>query len=267
VNTLLDAKLVYTEPLGNGSFLAADYGATINNSHSNQNSYNKSPVGKYSDLDSLYSNDYQYDIFTQKGGLAYNLVKKKLRFNAGNDIGFASYDQHDLHADTSVQRSFINWYPHASAGYNFTSQKRLNLSYYGNTSQPTLQQLQPILTNEDPLNITIGNPGLKPQFVNRFSAYYNEYKILTERGIYADVSYTVTQNAIGNSVNLDTTGKRTTQYVNVNGNYTFQGYFSYGFKWKKPDLGIEFNSSINQNRNLSIVNDQPNATKSGSYAL
>jgi Outer membrane protein beta-barrel family len=266
-NTLVDAKLVYTEPLGKGSFLAADYGATINNSHSNQNSYNKSPVGKYSDLDSLYSSDYQYNIFTQKGGLAYNLVKKKFRFNAGNDIGFASYDQHDLHADTSVRRNFVNWYPHASAGYNFTSQQRLSFYYYGNTSQPTLQQLQPILTNEDPLNITIGNPGLKPQFANRFSANYNDYKILTERGIYASASYTVTQNAIGSSVNVDTTGKRTTQYVNVNGNYTFDGYASYGFKWKKPDLFVEFHTGVNQNRSVSIVNDLPNATKSGTYSL
>lgn len=266
-NILLDAKMTYTEPLGKGNFLAADYGVTINNSHSDRNSYNKSADGKYGDLDSLYSNDYQYNVFSQKGGLSYNLIKKKFRFNAGNDIGFTSFNQRDLQADTSERRTFVNWYPHAGIGYNFTSQQRLNLSYSGYTSQPTLQQLQPILTNEDPLNVTIGNPGLKPQFVNRVSLFYNEYKVLTERGIFANASYNFTQNAISSRVDVDTTGKRTTQYVNVNGNHTFYGYLSYSFKWKKPDLSLDFHTNINQSSNVSVVNDQPNTTRSGTYTL
>jgi hypothetical protein len=264
-NTLLDSKLTYTEPLGKGSFLAADYGVTVNNTHSDRNSYNKGFTGKYNNLDSVNSNDYQYNIFTQRGGLAYNLVKKKIRFSAGNDIGFAGYEQRDLVADTAVRRNFVNWYPHASFNYNFSSQSSVNVFYNGNMEQPTLAQLQPIQTNEDPLNITIGNPALKPQFINRIGGYFNDYKVLSQRSIFANFSYSSTENAIGSSVTVDTTGKRTTQYVNVSGNHSLSGYFSYYFKWKAPELGINLSGNFNQSSNVSVVDGLTNNTRSGTY--
>ncbi len=119
--------------------------------------------------------------------------------------------------------------------------------------------------NEDPLNITIGNPGLKPQFANRIFVFFNDYQVLTQRGISADFSCNFTQNAIGSKVDVDTSGKRITQYVNVNGNFNMSGYFGYSFKWKKPDLGVSLRTTINQSRNVSIVNDLPNSTRSGVY--
>jgi hypothetical protein len=262
---LFESKLTYTEPLGKGSFLAGDYGVTIDNTHSDRNSYNKNLTGKYNLLDSVFSNDYQYDIFSQQGGLAYSLVKKKFRFNAGNDIGFATYSQRDLVADTSIRRDFINWYPHAYFGYNIAPQSRLNIEYSGNTRQPTLQQLQPIQSNEDPLNVTIGNPGLHPQFTSNFSAFYNSYKILTQRGIFADANYTLTQSAISTSVNVDTTGKRTTQYVNVHGNHNLSLYLGYNLKWKKPGIDVGFNVRGHDNSNVSIVDNLLNTTRSTDY--
>jgi Outer membrane protein beta-barrel family/Carboxypeptidase regulatory-like domain len=265
-NILLDSRLVYTEPLGNGSFLGVDYGAGINNTHSDRNSYNNDGFGKFVVLDSLYSSNYQFDIFTQRAGLSYNLVRKKFRLTAANDVAFADYKQTDLVADTSVRRSFVNWYPNAIFSYQFAPQTRLFVRYYGNTTPPTLQQLQPIESNENPLNVIIGNPGLKPQFQNQFNVGYNSYHILTQQSIFANFGYTFTLNAIGNSQNVnDTTGKETTQSVNVNGNHTFRGYFGYGFKWKGPELNINFNVNFNQNYNTTIVNNFNNVTRSGTY--
>ncbi len=111
VSTLIDSRATYTEPLSKVSYLIANYGLVINNSHSNRDSYNRASGGKYNLLDSLYSNDYKYNVFTQRGGLAYTLIKKKLRINAGSDIGFTQFDQHDLVADTTNRRHFINWQP------------------------------------------------------------------------------------------------------------------------------------------------------------
>ncbi|HEY4110129.1 outer membrane beta-barrel protein [Puia sp.] len=268
VTTLIDSRAVYTEPLSKTSFVAGNYGVVINNSRSNRDSYNKgSGTNKYSLLDSLYSNDYRYNVFTQRGGLAYTLIKKKFRFSAGSDIGFSQFNQRDLVADTSGQRHFINWYPTASATYSFTNMRRISLSYNGGTNQPSVTQIQPILTNENPLNITIGNPALKPKFQNRISVFFNDYKVLTDRGIWANLSYTFTPNDISNSVTVDPgTGKQVNQFVNVNGNYRASAYLSYSFKWPKPDLHFEFWSSANRNSNVSFVNGLSNRALSGSYS-
>ena len=266
-NILFDSKLTYTEPIGKGSFLGVDYGVFINNTHSDRNSYNPSADGKYNVLDSIYSNNYQYNILSQHGGLSYTLIRKKFRFSATNDVGFAGYNQRDLVADTAVQRHFVQWYPNANLTYSFAPQQRLSLGYYGYTTPPSLQQLQPIASNENPLNVILGNPGLKPQFANNFNLHYNDYKILTDRNIYTNFNYSFTSNDISSNLMVnDTTGKQTTQSVNVNGTWSLRGNIGYSFKWKGPDLHLNFSASAQQNNNVTIVDNITNATRSGSYS-
>jgi hypothetical protein len=264
---LLDSKITYTEPLSAVSFLVGNYGLTSNNNHSDRSSYNKNSGGKYSVLDSLFSNDYQYNILTNSGGLAYNLVKKKLRISAGTNVGFAAYTQRDMHADTAMTRHFINWFPLANMNYSFTNQRRINFNYWGSTNPPSLTQIQPILTNEDPLNITIGNPNLKPQFQNRLNLGFFDYKVLTDRSIWTNVNYSFTQNAISTRSNVDSIGKRTTQYINVNGNYRLGFNINYDFKWVKPDIHIGPFGNMNLSNNVSVVQGLVNTTHSGNYTF
>lgn len=268
VTSLIDSKATMTQPLSKTSFLVANYGVVLNNSHSNRDSYNKGTGGKYVALDSLFSNDYKYNVLTNRGGLSYTMIKKKFRFAVGSDVGFTQFDQRDLVADTSGHRHFVNWYPAANFTWSFTNMRRLGFYYNGSTVQPQVTQIQPIYTNEDPLNITIGNPGLKPKFANQFRLFFNDYKVLTDRGIWASVNYSFTQNDIASSVDLDTTtGKRVNQYINVHGNYRVGGYLNYSFKWKGPDLRFEFNGNMNNSGNVSYVNGVANKTRTQGYTL
>ena len=267
ISTLIDSKATYTEPLSKISFLVVNYGVLINNNHSDRNSFNKTAGGKYTVLDSLYSNDYQYNVFTQRGGLAYSLITKKFRFSAGTDVGIASFHQRDLMADTAATRHFVNWYPTASLAWSFSSMRRLSLTYNGTTTQPSVTQIQPIQTNENPLNVYIGNPGLKPQFGNNIQLFYQDYKVLTDRGIFANCWTSFTPNYISTSSTVDSTGKQTTQYINVNGTYSLNGYVSYSFKWKKPDLHLYLHANPSYNNNVSLTNGVPNVTRSGNYSF
>jgi len=266
ITTLIDTRATYTEPLSRASFLVGNYGFMVDNNHSDRNSFNKSN-GKYTALDSIYSNNYQYNVFMQRGGLAYTYIKKKFRFSAGTDVGFASFRQRDLVADTSATRRFVNWYPTASATFSFSSMSRLNISYQGITTQPSVTQIQPILTNEDPLNVFIGNPALKPQFANSIRLFYNSWKVLTESGIWANLSTTFTPNNISTSSTLDATGKRTNQYVNVNGTYSYDGATSYSWTWKKLNIHPWFGVTANGSNSVNIVNGIPNTTTSGTYGF
>ncbi|MEO5685419.1 MAG: outer membrane beta-barrel protein [Chitinophagaceae bacterium] len=262
-----NSKITYSEPLSAASSIIANYGVSVNNSISNRNSFNKSSGGKYDSYDSVYSNDYKFNVFTHRAGLTYNLIKKKVRFNVGNNIGITSFNQRDVRADTAVKRNFVNWFPQANFTYSFSSQKRLSFRYNGSTSQPSIQQIQPTRTNDDPLNITIGNPLLKPAFSSNLGANFYSYKVLTETDIYGSINYRFTDNAIGGSSKVDSNGKRTYQSVNLDGNRSISGYFGYGFKIKKPNIRIGFNGQIYQNRNAGIVNNLMNITNSSNYTL
>jgi len=78
-NILFDSKITYTEPLSKVSSLVFNYGVLVNNSNSERNSFNKTSDGKYSDLDTLYSNDYAFNVLTHRGGLSYSLFQKKIK--------------------------------------------------------------------------------------------------------------------------------------------------------------------------------------------
>ena len=266
-NILFDSKLTYTEPLTNVSSLVLNYGAVINNSSSTINSFNKGDNGKYSQLDSLYSNDYTFNIFTHKAGINYSLFKKKLRINFGSNAGFTSFKQKNEHTDSFARRSFVDWYPQAFLQYQFNQSKRLSLRYNGYTRQPTIQQIQPLLTNNDPLNITIGNPALKPSFSNDVSLSFNDWKMLSERSIWSSVDYQFTENSISTSSSVDSFGRRVNQAINVNGKRNVRANLDYGFKIKKINTRLGFNGSMSYSTYVSVVNNAANTTKSGMYTF
>ncbi len=264
---LIDTKLTYTEPLSKTSSLIFNYGIVVNNSNSQRNSYNKSADGKYTDLDSVYSNHYQFNVFTNRGGMAYNYSRKKIRFNIGNNLGFSSFDQTNLVNDSVSRRNFVNWYPTANFSYSFTQFRRISLNYSGNTKQPSIQQIQPVASNDNPLNITVGNANLKPEFDNNINLNFNDFKVLSQRGIFTGIFYSFTQNAIVNSTSFDAlSGKQINKYVNLNGNSTLSGYMGLNFKLKKIDTYLNFNTDVNSSTTNNIVNNVLNTTKSGTYS-
>ena len=137
-NTTFDSKLTYSEPLSKYSSIVLNYGVVINNNSSQRTSYNKATDGKYSLFDSIYSNDYQFNVLTQRGGIAYSFNSKKFHLTTGNNIGYTNFIQTDKRADTSTRRSFLNWSPQANISYLFTKQSRISIRYNGSTRQPSI---------------------------------------------------------------------------------------------------------------------------------
>ena len=261
----LDAKTVYTEPLSASSSLMANYEVITNNSISYRNSFNKDTNGKYDLLDTTYSNNYGFNIFTQKTGLAYSITKKKFWFNIGSNIGFTELSQLDKVTTLKTNRGFTDWYPQTYAGYSFNNQERLMFNYSGKTTQPSLQQIQPLHSNDDPLNIIIGNPTLRPSFSNDVRFTYFNSKPISNQFLYSSILYRFSENAFSNNESIDSIGRRTTQVINVNGNYSIEGYLDYSFKLKKIGLNIDINGNINTNRNANLVNNELNITRSENY--
>lgn len=261
-----DAKATYTEPLSSAASLILNYEMIVNNSSSTRNSFNKSSAGKYEVLDTVYSNDYIFNTLTQKGGASFSFVKKKYSFSVGNTMGYTDFTQKDVRSDISGSRNFINWYPNAYINYAFTNQRRLYLNYNGSTQQPTLQQIQPLRTNDDPLNIIVGNPSLKPSFRNNINVNFNDFKALSGRSIFFGLSYSATDNAFASRDSVDyTSGKRVSQAINVNGNNSMNVYLDYGFKLFGANVG--FNGNINNAHYVNVVNNLPNTTYSQSYNI
>jgi len=220
-------------------------------------------------LDTKYSNDYSVDQLSNQVGAILSYKTLKATLSAGTKATNVDYSQTDEYTGIVYKRSFINWNPQAFYQYRFSQQKSFRVSYNGNTTQPTLDQLQPIRVNTDPLNITLGNPALKPSYRSGFNASYSSYKVLTDQFISFYGSFNFTGNAIvGNSVTDPKTGKSTFQSVNLINytpySYNLESYLGEKIKWGGINAGV--NLRTNSNISYSYINSVLNTTANHSYS-
>lgn len=247
-------KAIYTEPLSKNVFMEVSYAATINNSTARNISINNGEQ----QYDPAYSSDYKFNIVTNRGGLNFKYNTKKIVVSAGSDLSFTDYLQQDrLNNDTSWRRSFLNVFPSATFNCKIGKQTSLYVSYQGSTTQPTINQIQPLRDNTDPYNVTIGNPALKQEFDHSVQVRFNDYKVMTGRYIWSSLSFTAMQGDITTS-QVIVNGRDTEQYINVDGNFNANLYTGGGFRIKKLNMYVGANISGNFYRNNNFINHVAN---------
>lgn len=266
----LGGNASYTEPVSKKVFLALTYGAGLTASRSARFSYNQMPgTGDFSATpDSLYSSDYAYRVLTQKGGLTLRYVTSKLNIGLGGRIFHTDFVQEDYFRNAApFNRSYLNWAPQANFVWNRSRMESVRLYYSGKTRQPSIEQLQPFRQNTDPLNVAIGNPSLKQEFTHNINLGYNNYKALSGSYTYANIGYSLVQDAINQSQTIDELGRRTYQYINAGDNQNLWGYLGTGTKLKKLDLDASVNGNISYNTYHGFVNGVDNKTTTTEYGL
>ncbi|MBC7588325.1 MAG: outer membrane beta-barrel protein, partial [Chitinophagaceae bacterium] len=266
-NKSINSRLSYTEQLAKNTTLEVTYGINLNQYENKVLSYDKSQPEKYDLLNTKYSNDYDFKIFTNRVGSTIRFNPKKLNVSLGGDIAFANFSQKDLIKDSTSKYTYTNLFPRANFTYKFNANKRLNINYNGSTRQPSIQQIQPVSDNTNPLYVQVGNAFLKQEFNHRFGLSFNNYQVLKNRGYYANINYGFTEKAIRSNQTTDSVGKTISQYINANGNYNYRSSISYNAKLQKIDASIYVQYSYNHNNDIGFVNGLKNITKNNSHSL
>lgn len=265
----LSSNITYNEPLSKFLSLVANYGLTYTTNKADRVTYDASPSNVYDQLNPEFSNNFQADQLLNQVGAIFNYKKGKTIVNVGTKTSFINFDQTEVYTNTRFQRNFINWLPQASYQYRFSAQKSFSVSYNGSNTQPSVNQLQPVRVNDDPLNIVEGNDQLRPAYNNRFNIRYNTYKVITNQNFYVSGSFNFTNNQIVSNNTIDEGGKTTFKSVNLDDELPFN-YFAYAsYSRKVPALGninLGFNLDVNGSRFYNYVNGDLNITNSQNYS-
>lgn len=267
-STTMGVKTTFTEPLSATWMLVADYAYNQNHSRSLRNTFDKDFNGKYEVLSPDFSNNFEMDAYSHSGNAILRYTGKKMRAGFGSGISTINLELDNLDNGTKKNFHFLNITPQAQVNFMPKPQTNINFSYRGTTRQPTINQLQPLRDNADPLNEYIGNPDLKVGFNHGFSVNLNQYKVLSQSWMGLNFSYNIIQNAITQFNTIDpATGKRTYYPVNVNGNRNWFIWSNYNKSKgnKKPNYGFGING--NGNRFLNFVNGQQAITRSFTMSL
>jgi hypothetical protein len=265
--TSLNTKFLYTEPIVKDLTLALNYSLGIFHNSNDRITNEKNGTGKYEETIDTLSNFFVFDKIVQTPGATLNLNKKKNIVSIGINASFSNYSQQDKTSQTTANYNYHNFYPYLSYMHKFKSNQNFRFTYSGMTTPPSLEQLQPIRVNTDPLNVYFGNQNLKESFRHNFNATYNFYNVLKEKNLWSNLYYSTTENAFVQSSYIDSFGKRTYQTVNTNGVYNFYVSGQYGFKIKGTKFNFRAGPNLSVIRNIDFVNGAKNVTNSSLYGL
>lgn len=251
----------YTEPLSARFSLVSDYALTVNDDKSTRLTLEKSATPEYDrQVDSL-SNDFAYNVYINKGGIALSYKYKKINTNLGGRVSYTDLVLNNLVSGQGRNQSFINYFPSARFNYKIGTASAFDVSYNGSTRQPSLAQVQPIIDNTNPLELTIGNTALVQSFTNSYRLMYNMYKPLTGTSLWSSMSFNHTYDGFATRSFVDTSGRRINQAVNTDGNRNFYANIYHYIQLKKLKLGLGQHAYTNISRQVNFVNDRENVNR------
>ncbi|MFN3666940.1 MAG: TonB-dependent receptor, partial [Sediminibacterium sp.] len=168
------ARITFTEPISKFLLISSEYTLNTISNNRNRDVFGRSLTGKYDDPIDTLSNNYHFKIRSHIPGITVQYRNEKLTLTGGSKLSFSELEQVNLNLHETIKRNFNNFFPTARIAYSLTKQNRIEFEYNGNTRQPSIEQLQPLRDNSNPLYINIGNPNLRPSFAHslRFSYTY-----------------------------------------------------------------------------------------------
>ena len=261
----LTTNLTYSEPFSKTFAVLLNYGVGIDNSSANRITDTASAPGRYNLFVSSLSSNYHLNQFSNQAGAIFNYKKGKMTFNFGTRASYVKFSEVNELNNNTLDRNFVNWMPQARFEYRFSQQKSFSIDYNGRTTQPTLDQIQPIVNDNDRLNLVVGNPGLTPSFTNSINLGYRTYKVVSDQAFNIFGNYSVTSNPIVNRIiYTPQTGASTSEYFNLPGKTT-SSFYAYSYLGRKLNIfgGTETGINMNVNGNFyhNYVNGELNMTK------
>lgn len=278
----LSSNVTYTEPLTDNSRLMVTYRASWQEDHSDKQTLDFDKESQsYSLLNPDLSNIFKNKNQSQQVGAGYN-------FNRGRDFFVmlrANVQWSELTSDQifpiadQVHRNYVNFVPFGMLRYRFSRQENLRLFYRSSTRMPTVEQLQNVLDNSNPLQLSVGNEALDQAFEHRLSFRYSKTNTEKATVLYLYLNGSYTNNYIANSTYLMATehpifeelrlerGAQLSRPVNLDGYWNTRLYATYGMPLKtlKTNLNIDLSASVT--RTPGLINDVLNYSNSKNVGL
>ena len=249
-------SISYTEPLGRGKYLEFNYARQNYNNSLLKEFYDRSSKGnqKQEIFNTELSRHFDQDYIYNRSGLNLRWNKKKLQLMTGLSWQHSQLKAALLSENLELDKAFRNWLPTMRLDYELSGSSNLNFSYRTSVREPSLQQLQPVVDNSNPLRIYEGNPNLEVEYAHNFDFGFLKVNQFAFTNFFLNLSGTYTQNKITNAQTIDGQFRQILQPVNVTNDFVGRAYISLGTPLKFIKSRLNFNPNFGFNRGISFVN-------------
>jgi uncharacterized membrane protein YgcG len=263
----------YTEPVSENAQLLFNYRLSFQQEASDKYTYDFSPAdGGYTMLNEPLSNVFSNDYITHQTGAGYNYSKgRDLNFNLRTNVQWADLaNRKTFPQPGAIDQTFFNVLPSAMLRYNLDKNHNIRFNYRTSTQLPSVDQLQDVLNNSNPLQLSVGNPNLKQTFQQNLFLRYQGTNPDKGTTFFAMAGGGMTSNYIANATYLASSdhpilqqynvppGARISRPVNLDGYWNLRSFVSYGIPIKGLKTNFNLDLSYNFSRTPGLVNDVEN---------
>ena len=247
-------RAMWSEPLWKATYLQMSYQFSYRYNDSKRSTFElPSDLDNWQFPEWMLPDDYRnylseelsrnatYENFDHDVTAQLRFIREKYNMN----VGFSLLPQRSkmkyqyMGHDIDTVRTVFNFTPTMNFRYLWSKQTSLRLNYRGRSSQPSMTDLLPITDDSNPLNITMGNPGLKPTFTNNLNVRFQDFNAERLQNISANIGMSNTLNSIVSKITYnEETGGRISQPTNLNGFWS---------NWN-ANAGIAYNTALPNQR-------------------
>jgi Outer membrane protein beta-barrel family/Carboxypeptidase regulatory-like domain len=275
----LAANIAYTEGVGKDGQLQLNYSPSFTKSTSDQDALRYDYTNdSYSIFDKNLSNEFDNTVTRQNAGLSFRKGNRDNMFSIGLSYQFTALNSDQLFPfAATVKKTFNNLLPSLMWTRRFNAKNSIRLFYRTNTTAPSVNQLQDVINNNNPLFISSGNSDLKQQFSHTVSGRYTYTNTIKGTSFFANVFVQENQAYIGNAtyiaskdsvLNSTVTlfrGSQLSKPVNLDGFWSMRSFFTYAFpvKWIKSNLSV--NAGLTYSSTPGLINKVRNEANTFNY--
>ena len=252
--------LSYTEPLSDNWKLQFEYLFENGLNTQDKKTFNRGD-GSYLESVSSLSNVFDNSRIQHRLTAIGSFEKNFHTVIGGIGLRNIAIENINYISDKVINQNFNNFLPRLSYQFKPSMSKRMGIYYTTSSSQPSINDLQPVVDNSNPNRTQEGNPDLQPNYVHNLNGNFNTWQALSGRYIWSGFNASITNNAFANSTEYDDFGRTVSKTVNVDGNLFSNVYFGAGIPFLSRKLEIEPNANASYNRYTNFINTEKNITQ------
>lgn len=268
----ISANTIFTEQIHKNGQIQLNYTISYTKNKTDKQTYDFSYLtNDYSILDTSLSNKFNNDYITNNAGLGY-----RLKTNSYSLIAMLNYEHTKLSSEQvfpnilDVDYSYQTFLPSVRMDFKFSRTSNLRLHYRTSTNIPGIQQLQNVIDNSSPTQLTTGNPLLQQEYAHSLNFRYANFSKNMTNVFMTFFGVNYRSDYIGNSIFLaqkDTlinnsvllaAGGQLTKPVNLDGYWNVNAFMNYGFQVPLIASNLNFNLGGSYSKTPSLINDLTN---------
>ncbi|OGX82387.1 TonB-dependent receptor [Hymenobacter glacialis] len=244
-------RVAYKEPLGKKQYLEAFYSASNRGSKSTVEVFDNTNGANR--LEPEQSGVFNSGFLTRQAGFAYQLNIQNMAVSLGVVGQEALLSSSTQAGGLELRPRFRNLLPNGNVKAQLSKVTQLSLAYTTGIRPPHISQLQPIVSRYDPLNISLGNPSLRPQYDHNGVLTFRlalDSKLLFS----SSINLIYATDPIVTAVYIDEKLVRTTQFINLAQNRSAGATFSCSRSFPKMHSRLELTPILRYNESNTLLN-------------